>query len=64
MDGSMVFQVVVEPIWEFFSLMLGFVPGVRILSPISVVKEMERKLEKAIEQYNNFEDCPEFIENV
>ena len=56
MDGSMVFQVVVEPNWEFFSLMLGFGPGVRILSPISVVQEMERKLNKAIDQYYSSDD--------
>ena len=51
-DGSMMFTVFVEPNWEFFSLMLGFGPGVRIISPQSVVKEMKRKLKKALEQYN------------
>lgn len=51
-DGSMIFSVIVEPNWEFFSLMLGFGPGVRILSPNSVVREMKRKMNKAIEQYS------------
>lgn len=51
-DGSMIFSVVVEPNWEFFSLMLGFGPGVRILSPNSVVREIKRKINKAIEQYS------------
>ncbi|MBR6284918.1 MAG: WYL domain-containing protein [Muribaculaceae bacterium] len=50
-DGSMIFSVVVEPNWEFFSLMLGFGPGVRILSPNAVVREMRRKLNKACELY-------------
>ncbi len=51
-DGSMIFSVIVEPNWEFFSLMLGFGPGVRILAPGVVVREMKRKLKKAIEQYS------------
>lgn len=51
-DGSMMFTVFVEPNWEFFSLMLGFGPGMRIISPQSVVKEMKRKLQKALEQYS------------
>ena len=50
-DGSKVFSVKVEPNWEFFSLMLGFGPGARILSPDSVVQEMVRKINKAAEQY-------------
>lgn len=52
-DGSKVFSVNVEPNWEFFSLMLGFGPGVRILSPNSVVREMKRKIKKAAEQYED-----------
>lgn len=51
-DGSMIFSVIVEPNWEFFSLMLGFGPGVRILSPNSVVREIKRKMNNAIEQYS------------
>ena len=51
-DGSMVFSVIVEPSWEFFSLMLVFCAGVRILSSNSVVREMKRKMKKAIEQYS------------
>ena len=51
-DGSMVFSVIVEPNWEFFSLMLGFGAGVRILSPNTVVREMKRKMKKALEQYS------------
>ena len=51
-DGSMVFSVFVEPNWEFFSLMLGFGAGVRILSPNYIVREMKRKMKKAIEQYS------------
>ena len=50
-DGSKTFSVKVEPNWEFFSLMLGFGPGVRILSPNSVVREMKRKIKKAAELY-------------
>lgn len=50
-DGSMTFQLFIEPNWEFFSTMLGFGPGVHVISPISVVKEMERKLSKALELY-------------
>lgn len=61
-DGSMTFQLFVEPNWEFFSTMLGFGSGVRVISPISVVKEMERKLEKALEQYTSSEDKPSFYE--
>lgn len=52
MNGSMTFQLYVEPNWEFFSTMLGFGPGIRIISPQIVVKEMKRKLAKAIEQYD------------
>lgn len=52
-DGSKVFSVIVEPNWEFFSLMLGFGPGVRILSPNSVVREIKRKIKKAAEQYED-----------
>lgn len=51
-DGSMIFSVNVEPNWEFFSLMLGFGDGVRILSPNAVVREMKLKLTKAIDQYS------------
>ncbi len=51
-DGSLIFSVIVEPNWEFFSLMLGFGPGVRILSPNAVVREMRKKLNKALEQYS------------
>ena len=50
-DGSMIFSVTVEPNWEFFSLMLGFGPGVRVLAPNAVVREMKRKLQKALDQY-------------
>lgn len=65
-DGSKIFSVTLEPNWEFFSLMLGFGPGVRILSPNAVVREVKRKMKKAIEQYatpvnefglDNIEDC-------
>ena len=59
-DGSKVFSVIVEPNWEFFSLMLGFGPGVRILSPNSVVREIKRKIKKAAEQYE--ESFPEPID--
>ena len=59
-DGSKVFSVIVEPNWEFFSLMLGFGPGVRILSPNSVVREIKRKIKKAAEQYE--ETFPESID--
>ena len=52
-DGSKVFSVIVEPNWEFFSLMLGFGPGVRILSPNSVVREIKRKIKKTAEQYED-----------
>ena len=52
-DGSKVFSVTIEPNWEFFSLMLGFGPGVRILSPNSVVREIRRKIKKAAEQYKD-----------
>jgi hypothetical protein len=31
--------------------MLGFGPGVRILSPNSIVREMKRKIKKAAELY-------------
>lgn len=51
-DGGMIFSVTVEPNWEFFSLMLGFGAGVRILTPNAVVREMKRKLAKSIEQYS------------
>ena len=34
-----------------FSLILGFGPGVRILTPNSVVREMKRKIKKAAELY-------------
>ena len=47
------FSVKVEPNWEFFSLMLGFGSGVRILSPNAVVREMKRKIKKAAEQYTD-----------
>lgn len=50
-DGSKTFSVKVEPNWEFFSVMLGFGPGVRVLSPNSVVREMKRKIKKAAELY-------------
>jgi hypothetical protein len=50
-DGSKTFSVKVEPNWEFFSVMLGFGPGVRILAPNSVVREMKRKIKKAAELY-------------
>lgn len=53
-DGSMTFSLFVEPNWEFFSTMLGFGPGVRILSPESVVKQMKRKLVKAMELYGDY----------
>ncbi len=52
-DGGKVFSVTVEPNWEFFSLMLGFGAGIRILSPDNVVREMKRRLKKALEQYTN-----------
>ena len=52
-DGSKTFSVTVEPNWEFFSVMLGFGPGVRILSPNSVVREIKKKIKKAIEQYED-----------
>lgn len=52
-DGSKVFTVFVEPNWEFFSLMLSFGDGVRILSPENIVQKMQEKLEKAIAVYAN-----------
>ena len=54
-DGGKVFSVTVEPNWEFFSLMLGFGAGIRILSPDNIVREMKRKLKKALELYTNTE---------
>ena len=51
-DGGKIFSVTLEPNWEFFSLMLGFGPGVRILSPNTVVRELKRKMKKALEQYS------------
>ena len=51
-DGSMIFMLFVEPNWEFFSTMLGFGPGIYIISPKSVVDEMKRKLAKAIDLYS------------
>ena len=44
LGGSRIFKVFVEPNWEFISLMLGFGPGVRILSPNNVVRAMKRKI--------------------
>lgn len=51
-DGSMIFSVEIEPNREFFSLMLSFGAGVRILSPNVVVREMKRSMTKALEQYS------------
>lgn len=51
-DGGTVFSVVLEPNWEFYSLMLGFGDGVRLLAPDAVVGEMKRILAKSIEQYS------------
>ena len=50
-DGSMVFSIMAEANWEFYSTMLGFGDGVRILSPISVVREMKNKMKKALDLY-------------
>ncbi|QFQ13143.1 WYL domain-containing protein [Pseudoprevotella muciniphila] len=51
-DGSMIFTMKVEPNWEFFSRMLSFGPGIRILSPKGVVREMKRKIKRALELYS------------
>ncbi len=51
-DGSKVFSVILMPNWEFFSLMMGFGAGVRIIAPNAIVREMKRKLNKAIELYS------------
>ena len=41
--------------------MLGFGPGVRILAPNSVVREMKRKIKKAAELYSD--PFPESTDN-
>ncbi|MBQ3634313.1 MAG: WYL domain-containing protein [Bacteroidales bacterium] len=49
--GGKVFRVRVEPNWEFYSLMLGFGPGVVVLTPSSVVREMKKRVLEAAEEY-------------
>ncbi len=49
--GGSIFEIRVEPNYEFYAVMLGFGAGVRILSPNSVVREIKRTLHLAAEQY-------------
>lgn len=50
-DGSVVFEMAIEPNVEFYQLMMGLSDSVKILSPQSVVEEMLRRLRKAIGLY-------------
>ena len=52
-DGAKIFSIHVAPNWEFYSRMLSFGAGIRILSPASIVREMKSKMKKALEQYNS-----------
>lgn len=51
-DGAAVFEVFIEPNYEFYNLMMGWCDTVKILSPQSVVDEMNNKIAKAITLYN------------
>ena len=58
--GGTIFSVFVSPNWEFYSRMLSFGEGVRIISPNSVVREMKRKINHALElYYTNITDSTE-----
>lgn len=50
-DGSVIFEMEIEPNNEFYQLMMSFSDKVKILSPQSVVDEMRRKLSVALSQY-------------
>lgn len=50
-DGSAIFEVSIEPNFEFYELMMGKCDLVTILSPQIVVEEVRRKLAKAVSNY-------------
>lgn len=51
-DGSMVFEITVVLNPEFYAVLMGFGPGVKVLSPEKVVQEMRRLYR---EGYDNYE---------
>ena len=51
-DGSVVFEIAIEPNVEFYQLMMSISDSVKVLSPQRVVNELQRRLNKAISQYD------------
>lgn len=50
-DGSMVFEITVVLNPELYTLLMGFGPGVKVLSPEKVVKEMKKLYREGSRNY-------------
>lgn len=51
-DGAVTFEVSLIPNKEFYSVMLGFGAGVRIISPPAVVTQIQYELRNALDAYD------------
>ena len=50
-DGSMIFEITVVLNPELYTVLMGFGPGVKVLSPEKVVKEMRKLYQEGYENY-------------
>lgn len=55
-DGSCIFQIDVVENFEFYSVIMSYGPGVKILSPQSVVKRMKEQLRQFVANYEPLDD--------
>ena len=52
-DGSCIFKIEVVVNYEMYSVFMSYGPGIKIISPKFVAKNLEGKLKKAYQQYKN-----------
>ncbi len=52
-DGSCIFKIEVVVNYEIHSVFMSYGPGIKIISPKFVAKNLERKFKKSYQQYKN-----------
>ncbi len=52
-DGSCIFKIEVVVNYEMYSVFMSYEPGIKIISPKFVAKNLERKFKKSYQQYKN-----------
>lgn len=50
-DGSCIFKIEVVVNYEMYSVFMSYGPGIKIISPKFVAKNLEGKFKKAFQQY-------------